>query len=101
MFDNFKIMWHQGKQFIPDVTTAKVPGIFRGRPVITKVTVDETALVELCPTGAISVNPFGIDLGKCTFCGECAGQNAFYHFAGDPGIPANNNCTGTNKISVR
>lgn len=74
MFDNFKIMWHQGKQFIPDVTTAKVPGIFRGRPVITKVTVDETALVELCPTGAISVNPFGIDLGKCTFCGECAVQ---------------------------
>ena len=74
MFDNLKIMWHQGKQFIPDVTTAKVPGVFRGRPLITKVKVDEGLLVDLCPTKAISSNPVAIDLGKCTFCGECAIQ---------------------------
>ena len=67
-------MWHQGKQFIPDVTTAKVPGVFRGRPLITKVKVDEGLLVDLCPTKAISSNPVAIDLGKCTFCGECAIQ---------------------------
>ena len=74
MFDNLKILWHQGKQFIPDITAAKVPGIFRGRPIITSVASDETALEELCPTKAISIKPVSIDLGKCTFCGECAIQ---------------------------
>jgi Ni,Fe-hydrogenase III small subunit len=74
MFDNLKILWHQGKQFIPDVTKAEVPGIFRGRPLISTTKVDENVLVELCPTDAITTAPFCIDLGKCTFCGECAVQ---------------------------
>lgn len=74
MLDNLKIMWHQGKQFIPDVTKAKVPGVFRGRPVISLLKVDEASLAELCPTHAISINPVSLDLGKCTFCGECAAQ---------------------------
>jgi Ni,Fe-hydrogenase III small subunit len=74
MFDNLKIVWHQGKQFIPDVTTAEVPGIFRGRPVISTKKVDEKVIADLCPMGAISTAPFCIDLGKCTFCGECAVQ---------------------------
>ncbi|MCX6219501.1 MAG: NADH:ubiquinone oxidoreductase [Bacteroidia bacterium] len=72
MFSNIKIWYHQGKQFIPDVRNAKVPGIFRGRPVISAEKVDETSLVNCCPTGAISTAPVSIDLGKCTFCGECA-----------------------------
>lgn len=72
MFENFKILYHQGKQFIPDVTTVQVPGIFRGRPVISAYKVNENELKELCPTNAISVSPVSIDLGKCTFCGECA-----------------------------
>lgn len=72
MLDNLKILFHQGKQYIPDVTTAKLPGIFRGRPVISTERVNETELVELCPTNAITTNPVCIDLGKCTFCGECA-----------------------------
>jgi Ni,Fe-hydrogenase III small subunit len=72
MFDNLKILYHQGKQFIPDVRTAKVPGIFRGRPVISTLRVDDKALEDLCPVNAISVKPVAIDLGKCTFCGECA-----------------------------
>ena len=70
MLDNLKILFHQGKQYIPDVTTAVVPGIFRGRPVICTEKVNE--LMELCPTNAISTSPICIDLGKCTFCGECA-----------------------------
>ena len=74
MLENIKIMWHQGKQYIPDVRNAKVPGIFRGRPIISNLKVDETALKDLCPTGAISTSPLSIDLGKCTFCGECAFQ---------------------------
>ena len=72
MINNLKIWLHQGKQYIPDVTSAKVPGIFRGRPVISTERIDQTALTEVCPTNAISNNPVSIDLGKCTFCGECA-----------------------------
>ena len=72
MFNNLKIVYHQGKQFIPNTATAEVPGIFRGRPVISLEKVNETELVELCPIDAISANPVSIDLGKCTFCGECA-----------------------------
>lgn len=72
MLENIKILIHQGKQYIPDVTNAKVPGIFRGRPVISTEKVDEEKLIELCPTDAIALNPISIDLGKCTFCGECA-----------------------------
>lgn len=72
MFNNLKILYHQGKQFIPDVTTAQVPGIFRGRPIISKAKVNEQDLLQTCPVNAISINPVTIDLGKCTFCGECA-----------------------------
>jgi len=72
MLNNLKILYHQGKQYIPDVTKAKVPGIFRGRPVISAEKVDEEKLINICPTGAIQGSPISIDLGKCTFCGECA-----------------------------
>jgi Ni,Fe-hydrogenase III small subunit len=74
MLDNLKILWHQGKQFIPDVTKAEVPGIFRGRPIITRDKIDEEALLDICPTQAIAIHPVRIDLGRCTFCGECAVQ---------------------------
>lgn len=72
MFQSLKIWLHQGKQYIPDVTTTDVPGIFRGRPEISKAQVDEEALENLCPMNAISTHPFSIDLGRCSFCGECA-----------------------------
>lgn len=72
MIDNIKILIHQGKQYIPDVTQTEVPGIFRGRPVISNAPVDTKSLIELCPIGAISSEPICIDLGKCIFCGECA-----------------------------
>lgn len=74
MIESLKIWWHQGKQYIPDVTTVEVPGIFRGRPIITETVVDEDALVSICPMGAIGKEPISIDLGRCTFCGECALQ---------------------------
>jgi Ni,Fe-hydrogenase III small subunit/NAD-dependent dihydropyrimidine dehydrogenase PreA subunit len=71
MISDIKILFHQGKQFIPDVTTVEVPGIFRGRPVISTESADVARLVEICPTGAISPDPVSIDMGKCVFCGEC------------------------------
>ncbi|HLF64513.1 MAG TPA: hypothetical protein VI603_12205 [Saprospiraceae bacterium] len=72
MINNIKILLHQGKQYIPDVTKASVPGIFRGRPVILPTQVDEQQFADICPTQAIEINPVRVDLGKCTFCGECA-----------------------------
>jgi Ni,Fe-hydrogenase III small subunit len=72
MLNTIKILYHQGKQYIPDVRKAEVPGIFRGRPIISKINVDEKILAEICPLDAIAVNPVSIDLGKCIFCGECA-----------------------------
>jgi Ni,Fe-hydrogenase III small subunit/ferredoxin len=75
VLSEIKILLHQGKQFIPDVTTAEVPGPFRGRPEIEateELTTAETQrLIELCPTGAITDKPVSIDMGKCVFCGEC------------------------------
>ncbi len=72
MLNTIKILYHQGKQFIPDVTKVEAPGIFRGRPVISNKKVDESKLIDTCPTDAILLNPVRIDLGKCTFCGACA-----------------------------
>ena len=44
-----------------------LPARFRGRPLIPESAVLET---ECCPTGALGKDT--IDLGKCTFCGNCA-----------------------------
>ena len=49
-----------------------MPGIFRGRPIISRADVDGTALTGICPTKAIGLSPVSIDLGRCTFCGECS-----------------------------
>ena len=72
MLNTLKILYHQGKQFIPDLRKAKVPGIFRGRPEISSEKVDGIDLAAVCPTDAIAIDPVRIDLGKCTFCGECS-----------------------------
>ena len=74
MLDNLKIIYHQGKQFIPNVRTVDVPGIFRGRPVISTVKVDELSIKSICPLSAISTNPISINLAKCNFCGECSAK---------------------------
>ena len=72
MLDHLKILWHQGKQYIPDVRRVEVPGIFRGRPIISRADFDGAALTGICPTKAIGLSPVSIDLGRCTFCGECS-----------------------------
>jgi Ni,Fe-hydrogenase III small subunit/ferredoxin-like protein FixX len=72
MLQEIKILFHQGSQYIRDVRNVEVPGIFKGRPVISTKPCDEDALSNLCPTGAISTSPVCIDLGKCVFCGACS-----------------------------
>ncbi|MBW6536212.1 MAG: hypothetical protein K0B11_14480 [Mariniphaga sp.] len=72
MIKEIKIIQHNGKQFIPDLTKTEVPYPFRGRPEISNEKVDQKALQNCCPMAAISVNPVSINLAKCNFCGECA-----------------------------
>lgn len=74
IFPKIKVLLSHGRQNIPDLTKVELTEEFRGRPVLTES--DDKAALEaaaaLCPTGAISVKPFTLDLGRCLFCGECA-----------------------------
>ena len=72
MINTLKILKHQRNQFIKDITKVILKEPFRGRPVISKVMVNEDDLINLCPVRAITTKPVQIDLGKCTFCNECA-----------------------------
>jgi len=71
MFKEGKIILHNGKQYIPDLRNVNLKPPFRGRPEISMAKVDEQALIDICPLGAISINPVSLDMGKCAFCGEC------------------------------
>jgi Ni,Fe-hydrogenase III small subunit/NAD-dependent dihydropyrimidine dehydrogenase PreA subunit len=74
MIREFNILRNHGRQFVPDLKKVELTPLFRGRPVISGSIKDDEAemLVKLCPVGAISSKDFGIDLGKCVFCKECA-----------------------------
>lgn len=73
---DLSILQKHGWAYIPDLRKAGVPGPFRGRPILTTPPNAQEAetLAAMCPTGAIEAAPFRLDIGKCTFCGECAFQ---------------------------
>ncbi len=90
MKNELKILLHNGKQYIPDLRTAAIRPPFRGRPVITSEPVDIEAFAGICPVNAISTSPVSIDLGKCTFCGECAFRfPGKIHFTSDHRLATN------------
>lgn len=62
-----------GKQYVPDLSAVELPEIFHGRPVVSRdIRLEEAKMLSnLCPVGAIGVDPCTIDLGKCVFCREC------------------------------
>lgn len=74
MLKEIKILSDHGKQFVPDLRNQPVSVRFRGRPVISAdITSGQIrSAAALCPAGAIDSNSGSIDLGKCTFCNECA-----------------------------
>ena len=72
MLDTLKLRIYQGQQFIKDIKNAPMREQFRGFPCIKSADCDVEMLKSVCPTGAISANPLSIDMGKCTFCGECS-----------------------------
>ncbi|MCU0459862.1 MAG: NADH:ubiquinone oxidoreductase [Bacteroidales bacterium] len=74
MLKEIKILSDHGKQYVPDLRTQSVSARFRGRPVISAaITPSQGArAAALCPSGAIDGTSGAIDLGRCTFCKECA-----------------------------
>ncbi len=73
LWDAIKVRQSQGKQFVPDVRGANPIG-FRGLPVIDEKPCVQgcSRCVNECPTTAIQLQPFALDLGKCVFCDECS-----------------------------
>ena len=74
IFPKIKVLRSHGKQYIPDLDAVELTTEFRGRPELT-ATDDRSELeraAAICPTGALSAEPFALDLGRCLFCGECA-----------------------------
>jgi len=72
MIKEIKALYHNGKQYIPDLRNVKLRPPFRGRPEISTEKIDGQALADICPLDAIGTNPISIDMGKCSFCAECA-----------------------------
>jgi Ni,Fe-hydrogenase III small subunit/NAD-dependent dihydropyrimidine dehydrogenase PreA subunit len=72
MFESLRVRASQGTQYITDLRKS-VPHGFRGRPRIAAAPCNEgcDACVSACPTGAITLDPLRLDLGKCVFCAEC------------------------------
>lgn len=92
MLKEIKILSDHGTQFIPDLRTQPVSSRFRGRPVISAaITAGQIEKVSaLCPVGAIDRRNGSIDMGKCTFCNECALLlPEVIHFTNDYRIAAN------------
>ena len=73
MFDAIKLRKQHGYQAIRDIRIATVKAPFRGFPVLNgeECGLSCHACTAVCPTGAIAIEPLQIDLGRCTFCGEC------------------------------
>jgi len=71
MINLIRTRFIQGKQYIRDILTAEIAKPFRGYPFIRSRCSGCSLCLESCPSGAIGTGPFTIDLGKCTFCGEC------------------------------
>ncbi|NLA24449.1 MAG: NADH:ubiquinone oxidoreductase [Bacteroidales bacterium] len=73
IFKEVKIFRSHGIQYVPNLKTAELTPLFRGRPVISEdITDEEKEIVKnLCPVQAFVDEPFGLDMGKCVFCKEC------------------------------
>lgn len=74
MLKEIKILSDHGKQYVPDLRTQQVSARFRGRPEISAgITGEEIERASaICPVNAIDRRNGSIDLGRCTFCNECA-----------------------------
>jgi Ni,Fe-hydrogenase III small subunit len=74
MLKEIKVLKSHGRQYIKNLRTQPVSGLFRGRPVISgDMKIQEIENVSaICPVMAIDNRSGSIDLGRCTFCKECS-----------------------------
>lgn len=72
LFTSIRVRASQGTQYIRDLDAARPEG-FVGRPrIATGACASGCAQCkEACPTGAVSLTPVAIDLGRCVFCRAC------------------------------
>lgn len=76
LFSQLKVLRSHGRQSIRDLRTVELPAAFRGRPEIAPMERKiADAIRQICPSGAFQAEPLSIDLGRCTFCGECAAMS--------------------------
>lgn len=91
MLSALRVRISQGRQYIIDLRRA-VPRGFVGRPMIALGACESTcrACADVCPTGAIKLDPVEIDLGRCIFCSECASAcpTEKIRFTSDPKMAA-------------
>jgi Ni,Fe-hydrogenase III small subunit len=91
MLRELKVIKSHGSQYVKNLRLQPVSAIFRGRPVIdnTITQVEIASLSDLCPVNAINRRSGSIDIGKCTFCNECAfTMPGKIHFTNDYRIAA-------------
>ena len=75
----FDIIWARLQQKhrtigFPDGPAPPLPDRYQGRPIVYPEMCDPGCgrCEQICPTGALMINPLRIDLGKCIYCGSCA-----------------------------
>lgn len=73
MFELPRLRKKHGDQAVPDLRKATLPINYRAFPMLDENKCDDGCqnCFVVCPTGAIKLNSFQLDLGKCIFCGEC------------------------------
>ena len=90
-FKSLRVRLSQGTQYIADLRKA-APAGFRGLPVLDAAPCGAgcAACREVCPTGAISLDPLQLDLGRCVFCQACveACPDGKIHFTSEPKMGA-------------
>lgn len=75
LFSTIKVLLEHKRQVIPKLERVELPEPFRGRPELNSKGLDTKKaqnVAAACPTAAISVEPFALDMGRCLFCGHCA-----------------------------
>lgn len=74
MLREIKVLKSHGTQYVKNLRTQPVSGLFRGRPEISgNITREEiVSAASTCPVNAINRNTGSLDLGKCIFCNECS-----------------------------
>lgn len=73
MFNILKTRFKQGHQTLPFPSKKVMPERFRGLPSVhpERCKAGCEACKDACPSGAISLNPLTLDVGRCLFCEEC------------------------------